>query len=384
MKIRSIHLGDSKKLELIKKKFGFIIENMIPEPTIYLLSELNSTQTNILAKIRGQNQLNSRLIAGGKKEYLVVRKSFEADSENLHKSATEDSELAGFFEKILTQNTMKREPRWEFNGRALDFNDGPFIMGILNVTPDSFSDGGKYLNREKALEHALKMVDDGADILDIGGESTRPGAVSVSAGEEIERVIPLIDEVRKQSDTILSIDTYKSEVAEAALKAGAHMINDISGGTFDKNMGRVAGDAGCPMVVMHIKGTPKNMQKNPYYEDVIEEIYDYFWDRIKVLNRQNVTKIIIDPGIGFGKRLEDNLTIIKDLKDFEYLTCPVMIGLSRKSFLGQITGKDTANRLAGTQAANYAALESGANILRVHDVTETKDLVSVFKYLRDI
>ncbi len=384
MKIRSIHLGDSKKLELIKKKFGFIIENMIPEPTIYLLSELNSTQTNILAKIRGQNQLNSRLIAGGKKEYLVVRKSFEADSENLHKSATEDSELAGFFEKILTQNTMKREPRWEFNGRALDFNDGPFIMGILNVTPDSFSDGGKYLNREKALEHALKMVDDGADILDIGGESTRPGAVSVSAGEEIERVIPLIDEVRKQSDTILSIDTYKSEVAEAALKAGAHMINDISGGTFDKNMGRVAGDAGCPMVVMHIKGTPKNMQKNPYYEDVIEEIYDYFWDRIKVLNRQNVTKIIIDPGIGFGKRLEDNLAIIKDLKDFEYLTCPVMIGLSRKSFLGQITGKDTANRLAGTQAANYAALESGANILRVHDVTETKDLVSVFKYLRDI
>ncbi len=384
MKIRSIHPGDSKKLELIKKKFGFINENMIPEQTIYLLSELNSTQTNILAKIRGQNQLNSRLIAGGKKEYLVVRKSFEADSENLHKSAMEDSELAGFFEKILTQNTMKREPRWEFNGRALDFNDGPFIMGILNVTPDSFSDGGKYLNREKALEHALKMVDDGADILDIGGESTRPGAVSVSAGEEIERVIPLIDEIRKQSDTIISIDTYKSEVAEAALKAGAHMINDISGGTFDKNMGRVAGDAGCPMVVMHIKGTPKNMQKNPYYEDVIEEIYDYFWDRIKVLNRQNVTKIIIDPGIGFGKRLEDNLTIIKDLKDFEYLTCPVMIGLSRKSFLGQITGKDTAHRLAGTQAANYAALESGANILRVHDVTETKDLVSVFKYLRDV
>lgn len=384
MKIRSIHPGDSKKLELIKKKFGFINENMIPEQTIYLLSELNSTQTNILAKIRGQNQLNSRLIAGGKKEYLVVRKSFEADSENLHKSAMEDSELAGFFEKILTQNTMKREPRWEFNGRALDFNDGPFIMGILNVTPDSFSDGGKYLNREKALEHALKMVDDGADILDIGGESTRPGAVSVSAAEEIERVIPLIDEVRKQSDTILSIDTYKSEVAEAALKAGAHMINDISGGTFDKNMGPVAGDAGCPMVVMHIKGTPKNMQKNPYYEDVIEEIYDYFWDRIKVLNRQNVTKIIIDPGIGFGKRLEDNLTIIKDLKDFEYLTCPVMIGLSRKSFLGQITGKDTAHRLAGTQAANYAALESGANILRVHDVTETKDLVSVFKYLRDV
>ncbi len=384
MKIRSVQIASSKKLEFIRKKYGLVPENMIPGQIIYLLSGLNSVQVKILADVAGQNLLCSRITAGGKEEYVFVPKSSVADPENLHKLAAGDPELTVFFEKISIQNAMKHEPRWEFNDRALDFNDGPFIMGILNVTPDSFSDGGKYLNREKALEQALKMVDAGADIIDIGGESTRPGAVSVSAAEEIERVIPVIDEIRKQSDTIISIDTYKSDVAEAALKAGAHMINDISGGTFDKNMGRVAGDAGCPMVVMHIKGTPKNMQKNPYYEDVIEEIYDYFWDRIKVLNSQHVTKIIIDPGVGFGKRLEDNLAIIKDLKDFEYLTCPVMAGLSRKSFLGQITGKDTAHRLAGTQAANYAALESGANILRVHDVAETRDLVSVFKYLRDV
>ena len=278
----------------------------------------------------------------------------------------------------------KKLPVYEINGKRFDFNKHTFIMGILNVTPDSFSDGGKFNNIGNALKHTEEMIKEGADIIDIGGESTRPGAEEVSLEEEIKRTAPVVDAVRKEfKDAVISIDTYKSEVAKQALEKGANIINDISGLQFDKNMPLVAAKYDTPVVVMHIKGTPKNMQKNPHYDDAVKELLEYFSERVSALKKQGIHKIIIDPGIGFGKRLDDNLQIIKHLKAFTVFNLPILLGVSRKSFIGTVLDEPVDKRRTGTLTSDMYGVMNGANIIRVHNVKEHKEMLKMFEAIRN-
>ncbi len=254
---------------------------------------------------------------------------------------------------------------------SFDFSKKTRIMGILNVTPDSFSDGGKHFDKDSAIRHAIQMAEDGADIIDIGGESTRPGSDAVDAEEEIKRTMPVIEALAKKISLPISIDTYKSEVSRKALEAGASIVNDISGLRFDPRMPDVIAKYKAPVVIMHIKGAPKNMQQNPEYEALIPEIMDYLRESIAIAVRAGIheDKIIIDPGIGFGKTLEHNLEIINNLHEFKLLGKPVLIGPSRKSFIGKIfDNAPTDERLEGTAAAVAISILKGADIIRVHDV----------------
>lgn len=254
------------------------------------------------------------------------------------------------------------------------------IMGILNVTPDSFSDGGLFADSGQAVERALRMIEEGADIIDIGGESTRPGAEPVQTEEEIRRVIPVIKDLRRQSKISISIDTMKASVAARALEAGATMINDVSAGRFDPEMISLAARSRVSICLMHMKGEPRTMQQNPVYKDVVAEVKAFLKGRIDVCLVAGIAqeKIIIDPGIGFGKRVEDNVRLLKELDSFQDLGCPILIGTSRKSFIGHLTGAEVQDRLPGTLASLAIAIQKGANILRVHDVAETKQSCTVF------
>ena len=273
-----------------------------------------------------------------------------------------------------------KPPSFEIRGKVFDFNIDKFVMGILNVTPDSFSDGGKFYEIGSALKHTEAMISEGADIIDIGGESTRPGADEVSVDEELQRVIPVIRELRKTFEVIpISIDTYRSKVAEEAIREGADIINDISGLRFDPEMIEVAKKYNVPVVVMHIKGTPKDMQTYATYNDLIRELLEYFEERITTLKAQGIEKIIIDPGIGFSKTAEHNLTIINELESFKIFNLPILIGLSRKNFVGRALNRDVTDRLYGTLAANMVALMNGCSILRVHDVAPHRDLIKMYK-----
>ena len=260
-----------------------------------------------------------------------------------------------------------------FNDWLLSKKKQSLIMGILNVTPDSFSDGGKYLEKNTAINHALEMIDEGADIIDIGGESTRPFSDPVSLKEEISRVVPVIEGIRKESDICISIDTTKSQVATAALNSGASVINDVSAMEVDPLMVDVALKFDCPLIIMHMKGTPKNMQDDPQYESLISDIKDYLLDRIDFIISKGINpkKIVIDPGIGFGKTVENNFEIINNLKHFTSMDFPVLLGASRKSFIGISLNLPEKDRLEGSLAANIIGLQNGAKIFRVHDVAET-------------
>jgi dihydropteroate synthase len=251
------------------------------------------------------------------------------------------------------------------------------VMGILNVTPDSFSDGGLYLKPEQAVARARELIREGADILDIGGESTRPGAESVSCDEELRRVIPVIQGIRQESPIPISIDTYKSEVAEAALQAGAQIINDISALRFDERMKPLAAEARVPVILMHMQGEPRTMQQNPVYCDVMGEIIRFLRERLEVAVQAGIDeqKIWVDPGIGFGKRVEHNLEILRRLRELEILQKPIVVGTSRKFFLGALEGDPPLpppDRLEGTIASNVIAVMHGAQIVRVHDVKAMK------------
>ena len=247
------------------------------------------------------------------------------------------------------------------------------IMGILNITPDSFSDGGDFFEKNIAIDRALEMVEQGADIIDIGGESTRPFSDSVSLKEEISRVIPVIEGICKESDVCISIDTTKSKVASEALEAGASVINDISAMEIDSLMVDVALKFNCPIVLMHMKGIPKNMQDNPQYQSLISDIKEYLLARIDFVVSKGIdrNKIIIDPGIGFGKTVENNFEIINNLDQFTKMNFPILLGASRKSFIGVSLNLPENDRLEGSIAANIIGLQKGAKIFRVHDVVET-------------
>ena len=267
-----------------------------------------------------------------------------------------------------------------WNGFSLDFTNKTHIMGVLNVTPDSFSDGGFFFDKESAVQHAYYLIENGADILDIGGESTRPGSAALPLEEELRRTIPVIQAVARSVHIPVSIDTCKAEVARRALDAGASIVNDISGLRFDPEMPQVVAEYGVPVIVMHIKGTPKDMQTHPVYEALIPEIMDYLRCSIRLAADSGIPedRVIIDPGIGFGKTVDHNLEIIKNLKEFTLLGRPVAIGVSRKSFIGKLLGgAPPSARMEGTAAAVAISIVNGAHIVRVHDVKEMAKVARV-------
>ncbi len=263
---------------------------------------------------------------------------------------------------------------------------GPILMGVINVTPDSFSDGGRYFSADKAIAHGRKLVEDGAHILDIGGESTRPGAEPVSIAEELDRVLPVIEGL-SGCGAVLSIDTRHAAVMAAALKAGAGMVNDVTALTHDTESMQIVAESGCHVCLMHMKGSPKTMQDAPRYEDVFAEIYVYLENRIAACRANGIqmNRIIVDPGIGFGKTLEHNLTLLNRLKDFESLGVPIMLAASRKRFIAALSrDADAAHRLGGSVAAAITGWERGARIFRVHDVAETAQALEVYSAIRGI
>ncbi len=258
-------------------------------------------------------------------------------------------------------------------------------MGILNVTPDSFSDGGRYSSLEQAVAQAERLLQEGADIIDVGGESTRPFADPVPEEEELKRVIPVIKELRRAfPQAVISVDTYKAKVAELALKEGADIVNDISALRFDSRMVDVVKDFNCPVIIMHMQGTPKTMQISPTYQDVVKEVKEFLKERKDYLISKKISeeKIIIDPGIGFGKTFEHNLTLLRNLASFKELGSPILVGASRKGFIGEIIKKPPHERDAGTAGVTIWCYLQGVNILRVHNVSINKDALALFMTLQ--
>jgi len=279
--------------------------------------------------------------------------------------------------------------RFKLGKRELDFDERSFIMGVLNVTPDSFFDSGRYFSVDRAVERALAMVEEGADIIDVGGESTRPkgsaygeGAMEVPTDEELRRVLPVVERLVRATDVPISVDTYKSDVAREVLKAGASIINDISGFRFDPGMPEAVGEAGGTAVIMHTSGRPNVMQQRTEYQDLFGEIRTYLQDGVSLGSKAGVRQFLLDPGIGFGKTAADNFRLIAGLSNFENIGYPILVGVSRKSFIGKALDLPVESRLEGSLAALTGAILNGAAIVRVHDVKESRRAAVVADALR--
>jgi dihydropteroate synthase len=360
LNIRVVHLNSSEVFNSYAESYR--IDKNLYQPELLAL-EINNLPEDFNDLLRKKQEFsflsgNSFLSIGHLKDFKkMIRKIGESNAQ--------------FADEVLkTLNNYENYDNLSYSigNKIFNFNKC-YIMGILNATPDSFSDGGKYFTSEKGVEHALEMIEKGADIIDVGGESTRPGAKPVSPEEELKRVIPVIEQIIKfKNDAVVSIDTTKSIVAEAALNAGASIINDISGLVFDKKIADVASIKNAAVVIMHIKGTPLDMQKNPFYNDVTAEVYEHLKTQTETAEKAGIKKIFIDPGIGFGKRMEDNFTILKRLKDFKSLGYPVMIGLSRKAFIGKHLNLGINERDNATAVAESMAVMNGARIIRTHNV----------------
>jgi dihydropteroate synthase len=287
----------------------------------------------------------------------------------------------------LLRQTWKRHRTRRFRvpypGGALVCGPHTHVMGILNVTPDSFSDGGSWSDPDRAVQHARRMVEEGASIVDVGGESTRPGALPVPADQEKERVLPVVERLARDG-ILVSIDTSKARVAEAAFRAGAKVLNDVTALRGDPGMARAAARAGAAVLLMHMKGTPRSMQRNPRYRDVVAEILRFFRENLRIALRAGIARdrILVDPGIGFGKRPEHNVEILRRLGEFRSLGCALAIGTSRKSFIGHVLGRPVNERLHGTAATVAAAILRGAHVVRVHDVREMVDVVRMTDVLK--
>ena len=275
---------------------------------------------------------------------------------------------------------------WICRDHVFMLQERPLIMGILNVTPDSFSDGGRYYGRTEAVARGRRMLEEGADILDIGGESTRPGAEEVPAEEELRRVIPVIESLADDPGVVISVDTRKAAVAREALRVGARIINDVSALAGDPEMPAVARESGAGVILMHMRGTPRTMQIEPSYDDVVAEVAGYLGSRVETLAARaglDRQRMAVDPGIGFGKSLEHNLELLANLPAIGAIGAPVVVGLSRKSFLGKLTGRPAEERLAASLAALVFCAWNGAHVLRVHDVKESCDAVTIATVLRN-
>lgn len=269
---------------------------------------------------------------------------------------------------------------WKVGSRTLKFHGEACLMGIVNVTPDSFSDGGEFLDAARAVDHALQLESEGAMILDIGGESTRPGAEPVSVDAELQRVVPVIQQLRDQTDCLISIDTTKSQVAREALDAGADIVNDISGLTFDAEMPVVCANSDCGIIAMHIQGTPQTMQDDPTYDDAVAEVTAFLEGRLEALEEIGIShqRVMLDPGIGFGKTAEHNLELMQNLAALRGLGRPLLIGHSRKRFLKKVLGREVEERTAGTVGVSLALRMMGADVLRVHDVRAVHDALTAY------
>ena len=378
MQIKPVYLSSKSKILHYQNKYKldpnlFWQGQYVFEIYGYSLSQhhiLNSIykKTSSLLTIHKHSELKSILVHFFKRDW---------SNEELIDFLAQDKEINAFFKQVHEFFSDINKPIWNLKENRLNFNKSPFIMGILNVTPDSFSDGGKFSDINEAVDHALSMIEAGADIIDIGGESTRPGSDPVNLQQELNRVIPVLETIRKHSGAPLSIDTYKSQVAEGAIKAGANIVNDISGCTFDKRMPEIIQTNDVPIIIMHIKGTPKHMQLNPHYDDVCLEVYSFLSDQINYLSNTGIENIVVDPGIGFGKRLEDNLKLLNNLESLKFLCQPILIGASRKSFLGHVLDKEVDQRLYGSLSVAILSAIKGADIIRVHDVAETKDVLRI-------
>ena len=270
---------------------------------------------------------------------------------------------------------------WKLRKKTLSFEHGPAVMGIVNVTPDSFSDGGRFFEPGQAVEHGLRLVEEGAAILDVGGESTRPFSEGVSTEEELRRIEPVVASLARQTDVPISIDTSKAEVAKAAIDAGAEIINDVTGLQGDPAMLQVALDTEAAVCVMHMQGSPRTMQAEPEYEDVVTEVLDYLDARCKALEAAGIdrARIAVDPGIGFGKTVEHNLDLLRNVKQFHKLGQPILIGVSRKGFIGRMLGDMDLERESGTVAISLAMAAAGVQVLRVHNVGDNVRALKVFR-----
>ena len=279
---------------------------------------------------------------------------------------------------------MSEHTGWKTKTGTIELGEIPLTMGILNVTPDSFSDGGQYLDLRKAVERALQMKQEGADILDIGGESSRPGSKPVSVDEELRRVLPIVEKLAERLDIPISIDTTKAEVARKSLEAGAAIVNDISGLTFDPSMPEVCAELRAGVVVMHMQGNPQTMQENPHYDEVVKEIGLFFAERKATLTAKGIAEesIVFDPGIGFGKTAEHNLEILSHIARLKEFGRPILVGHSRKRFLEKVLGGDRDEKLFGTMGVSIALAEQGVDILRVHDVRVMKDAIAAWNAVR--
>ncbi len=283
---------------------------------------------------------------------------------------------------MIAKNTIFKA-QWHFNcrGRLLKVNT-PMVMGVLNVTPDSFYDGGKYTQQEVILKRVEQLLEEGAAIIDIGGMSSRPGAEIIGVDTELKRVIPVIEGIVAVFPGILiSIDTIRAKVAREAVEAGALMVNDISAGSLDKDMLTTVGKLNVPYIVMHMQGKPINMQQNPSYENVVQEVIDFFIDKLSAIKAAGIKDVILDPGFGFGKTLEQNYQILQQFDTFRLFDLPLLAGISRKSMLYKLLGITSNEALNATTAVNVIALQKGANILRVHDVKEAVEAAKIVGYL---
>jgi dihydropteroate synthase len=375
---------DPASIPIFKSKmnnYNILIENIDVTSANIVKQEMLSRGGDVAIHkyaINHKVEKTNILLIGTKKQYdLLIQKLKSMNYWDIPK-------VREGLEKVF-KNIKKST--WEFtinNNRTIVLGNDSKIMGILNVTPDSFHAPSRIKTVDQAIENARKMIEEGAEILDIGAESTRPGSERVELEEEIERVIPVIKALREEfPEIILSVDTYKSEVAKKAIENGVDIINDISGMQFDKNMVHVVAESKLPIVIMHIKGTPKDMQKNPYYENCISELLKYFDERIEYAHKNGIEQIIIDPGFGFGKRVQDNLNISYNIDEFRVLGYPILMGHSRKSTIGNVLNiSDTTDRLEGTLAlTSYYALK-GVEIIRVHDVKENYRTVKMIEALR--
>ncbi|MGM0367628.1 MAG: dihydropteroate synthase [Actinomycetota bacterium] len=397
-KIRKVNIGSRESAIEEFKKIGAALPGIkIMSNKLFMLcikiKGIDSKAANILKQemlSRGGDVVTSReaLVNTGEKTDVIImgnRKSINTLVGKIKMQPFGLKELSGIISGYLKKldnrdKLIIADKEYELAGSCL-------VMGILNVTPDSFYDGGRYFKKGDAFKKADKLIADGADIIDIGGMSTRPGSRPVSVEEEITRTVPAVRHVCTEYPGIpVSIDTYRSEVARRALGAGASIINDISAFSFDRQMMKVAKEYQASVVLMHIKGTPEDMQKNPCYEDVVDEIYDFLYQRSEIAKRGGINpeKIIIDPGIGFGKSLKHNLIILKKLSDFKSMGYPLLAGASRKSFIGMISDLEADDRLEGSMAAAVYSYLNGANILRVHDVLETKRAIEIAGEIRNV
>jgi dihydropteroate synthase len=279
---------------------------------------------------------------------------------------------------------MKLKDKNSNSNSSIFSTKNAIVMGILNLTTDSFFDGGKYINEKQIISKCKSMLDEGATIIDIGAQSSRPGATQISAKDELKKLLPIIKLLKNNFPSIIiSIDTFWAKTAHETIEAGADIINDISAGEMDKNMFKVIAKHNAPYIIMHMQGTPQNMQKNPTYNNIVNEVVDYFDNKIKELKTLNISTIIIDPGFGFGKTLEHNYQLLNNLDAFKKFNLPLLVGASRKSMIYNLLDTNSEKALNGTSVINTIALQNGANILRVHDIKEAKECIKITTFAKN-